>query len=151
MCLIVDANLAGIVFGSPPHPDFIPVLDWLQKGDGCLIVGGHLGTELERLEKARRFLVSLLRAGRAKRIPARQVADEEAVVLQAGHCRSNDRHVVALARVSGARTLCTHDKDLQKDFKNRQLIAEPRGSVYTRKGHARLLRHTPACRWRSGK
>jgi hypothetical protein len=42
MCLIVDANLAGVVFSSPPSPNFVPVIDWLQK-DGCLILGGKLG------------------------------------------------------------------------------------------------------------
>jgi hypothetical protein len=150
MCLIVDANLAGIVFSSPPHPDFVPVVDWLAE-DGCLILGGHLGTELDRLEKARRFLVALLRAGRAKRIPDAQVSQEEAAVRGTGHCLSNDAHVVALARVSGARTLCTHDKTLQKDFRNPRLVANPRGSIYQRQEHAKLLRHTRSCRWRSGR
>jgi hypothetical protein len=148
MCLIVDANLAGIVFSSPPHPDFVPVIDWLLEKDGCLIVGGHLGTELDRLERARRFLITLLRAGRAKQIPADQVAQEEAAVQKTGHCQSNDGHVIALARVSGARTLCTHDRELQKDFKNHQLIAKPRGSVYQQTSHKKLLRHTRSCRWR---
>jgi hypothetical protein len=147
MCLIVDANLAGIVFSSPPHPDFVPVLDWLEK-NGCLIVGGHLGTELAKLERAKRFILALLRAGRAKLIPAEQVAREEAAVLATGNCQSNDSHVIALARVSGARTLCTHDKALQKDFRNHQLVAKPRGSIYQRKSHEKLLRHTPSCRWR---
>jgi len=148
MCLIVDANLAGIVFSSPPHPDFVPVIDWLLEKDGCLIVGGHLGTELARLEKAKRFLLALLRAGRAKQIPAQQVSREEAAVRETGYCQSNDGHVIALARVSGARTLCTHDKTLQKDFRNHQLIAKPRGSIYQRKSHEKLLRHTTSCRWR---
>jgi hypothetical protein len=150
MCLIVDANLAGLVFRSPPDPDFVPVLDWLLERDGCLIVGGHLGTELALVEKAQRFLIALLRAGRAKRIPDAAVSQEEATVLETGHCESNDAHVIALARVSGARTLCTHDKTLQRDFRNPRLIAKPRGSVYQRRAHARLLRHTPSCRWRSG-
>ena len=148
MCLSVDASLAGIVFSSPPHPDFVPVLDWLEKKDGCLIVGGRLGTELARLERARRFLIALLRAGRAKQIPAEQVTREESTVLETGLCRSNDSHVIALARVSGARTLCTHDKELQKDFRNHQLIAKPRGSIYQRNSQEKLLRHTPSCRWR---
>lgn len=148
MCLIVDANLAGIVFSSPPHPDFVPVLDWLEKRDGCLIVGGRLGAELVHGEKARRFLLALLRAGRAKRVPDEQVAAEEAAVLGTGHCHSNDGHVIALARISGARTLCTHDKTLQKDFRNPRLISKPRGSIYQRKAHTRLLRHTVSCRWR---
>ena len=148
MCLIVDANLAGVVFSSPPSPDFAPIVGWLQK-DGCLILGGHLSAELDRLEKARRFIRALLQAGRAKRLPDAQVAQEEFSVRETGHCVSNDSHVVALARVSGARTLCTHDKALQKDFRNPDLVSKPRGSIYQRKTHAKLLRHTRSCRWRS--
>jgi len=149
MCLIIDANLAGVVFSSPPSQDFAPVIDWLLKKDGCLILGGHLGIELGRLEKAQYFIQGLLRAGRAKLIPDAQISPEETAVRASGHCVSNDSHVVALARASGARTLCTHDKDLQKDFTNHRLISKPRGSIYQRKEHARLLRHTRSCRWRS--
>jgi hypothetical protein len=144
MCLIVDANLAGLVFGNPPHPDFVPVLDWLQQRGGCLVVGGHLGAELGRLEKARRFVVQLQRAGIVRQVPAAEVAREEGEVAGSGLCASNDSHVVALARVSGARTLCTHDKALQRDFRNHRLITAPRGSIYQRPAHTKLLRHTPS-------
>jgi predicted nucleic acid-binding protein len=143
MCLIVDANLAGLIFGSPPHPDFVPVLDWLQQREGRLVVGGHLAAELGRLEKARRFVIQLQRAGIVRQVPAEEVAREETVVAETGLCESNDSHVVALARLSGARTLCTHDKALQRDFRNPQLVAKPRGSVYQRPDHTGLLRHTP--------
>jgi predicted nucleic acid-binding protein len=144
MCVIVDANLAGLVFASPPHPDFVPVLDWLQQRDGCLVVGGHLADELSRIEKARRFVVQLQRAGIARQVPAADVAREEAEVTATGLCESNDSHVVALARVSGARTLCTHDQALQRDFRNPQLVAKPRGAIYQRPAHGKLLRHTPS-------
>jgi hypothetical protein len=149
MCLIVDANLAGLVFASPAEADFVPILDWLLEKDGRLVFGGHLGTELDRVERARRFLRALLQAGRAIRIPDEAVQEEEAVVRNTGHCQSNDSHVVALARVSGARTLCTHDRDLQQDFSNPKLVSNPRGKIYQRREHHRLLRHTPGCRWRT--
>ena len=148
MCLIVDANLAATVFASPPHPDFEPVLDWLDKQDGRIVFGGRLATELERLEKPRRYLRTLLQAGRAWRLSDESVDEEEAVVADTGLCRSNDSHVIALARVSGARTLCTNDRDLQTDFKNPQLVSNPRGSIYkyNRPSHVKLLRHTSSCR-----
>jgi len=149
MCLIVDANLAGRVFGSPPEPDFVPILDWLEKKDGRLVFGGHLGTELDRVDRARRFLRALLQAGRAIRIPDEAVQKEEAVVGSTGHCQSNDGHVVALARVSGARTLCTLDRALQQDFGNPKLVSNPRGKIYQRLEHRRLLCHTAGCQWRS--
>jgi predicted nucleic acid-binding protein len=147
VCLIVDANLASTVFASPPHPDFTPVLDWLDKQDGRIVFGGRLAIELERLEKARRYLRTLLQAGRAWRLSDEFIDEEEVVVADSGLCRSNDSHVIALARVSGARTLCTHDGDLQTDFKNPQLVSNPRGSIYkyNRPSHIKLLRHTSSC------
>ena len=142
MCLIVDANLASRVFGHPPEEDFLPVLDWLGR-DGCLVVGGHLATELGRLENVRRFVLALLRAGRARQLPDREVEQEEAGLREL--CQPNDGHVVALARVSGARTLCTHDRALQGDFRNPHLISRPRGFIYQRREHAHLLKHSGSC------
>lgn len=150
MCLIVDANLASLVFGD--DPDFAPVRDWLdQQRGGCLVLGGHLAAELDRIAKARRYVLQLLRAGIARQVPAEEVAREEAKVAATGFCESNDSHVVALARVSGARTLCTHDRALQRDFRYQHLISKPRGSVYQRPTHARLLRHTSSCGRGTGK
>lgn len=147
MCLIVDANLAAEVFSSPPAEDFVPLLDWLMRPDrdGCLILGGRLSAELLRVEAVRRRLVQLKRAGRAREIPPDALELEESAVRAAGACCSNDHHVVALARLSGARVLCTRDKNLHRDFKNPRLVAEPRGAIYQEKRHARLLRHSRSC------
>ena len=48
-----------------------------------------------------------------------------------GVCKSNDLHVLALALVSGARLLYTNDTALIDDFGNREVIARPRGKIYT--------------------
>ena len=68
-------------------------------------------------------------------------------------CRSDDEHVVALALVSGARLLYTNDAALIDDFKNREVVAAPRGKVYTTvkddrvtKTHRRLLADRTLCR-----
>lgn len=149
MCLIVDANRASLVFGD--YPDFGPVRDWLQQSDGILIVGGHLAAELSRVEKARRFVLQLLRAGIARQVPADEVALEEAVVRETGLGKSNDPHVVALARISGARTLCSEDRDLWHDFQNQHLVSKPRGKIYRTSRHAHLLRHTASCGMQGGR
>src|SRR5690349_12950672 len=107
MCVIIDANRASLVFREPPEPDFAPILDWLLQEGGELVFGGHLAAELDRMGNAKRFLRALVVAGRARQLPGAEVEAEEATVAATGHCRSNDHHVVALARVSGARTLCT--------------------------------------------
>ena len=48
MCLIVDANLAALIFSVPPRDDFQPVIEWLTNKDGKLVVGGHLAVELNK-------------------------------------------------------------------------------------------------------
>jgi hypothetical protein len=145
MCVIVDANLASLVFSEPAGEDFSPIIDWLVDGGGELVVGGHLAAELDRLAVPRRFVRDLRRAGRARLIPEMEVSQEEAQLETTGLCISNDCHVLALIRVSGARTVCTLDRALQTDIRNPQLVSKPRGSVYQRRTHAHLLRHTRSC------
>ena len=149
MCLILDANLASRAFGVPTHEDFLAIIDWLtsDKKDGKLVVGGQLATELNKVTAARRFVRALQQAGRARLIPE-QEANTEAAKIQ-GSCLSNDAHVIALARVSGARILCARDKRLHQDFGNPILISNPKGHVYQTQQHVLLLSkfgHTVACR-----
>jgi hypothetical protein len=70
---------------------------------------------------------------------------EEEEWLRTQELRSNDPHVIALARASGARTLCSRDRELHKDFKNPALVNDPRGSVYQSPSHRHLLGHTSGC------
>jgi len=147
MCVIVDTNLAFRIFTSAPTDDFRPVFDWLHAPDkdGCLVFGGKLFNELSNRAASSRYLRALFQAGRAYQIPDGQVQDEEQEVACSGLCVSDDPHVVALARVSGARTLCSHGQALHQDFRNSQLIAKPRGRVYQNATHTHLLRHDPSC------
>lgn len=147
MCLIVDANLAVKVFApadAATAAEFAPILRWLE-GKGCLVYGGHLATELGRIEKVQRYLLALYRAGRARLVPHGEVDREEAEIAALGGLRSDDAHVVALARASGARTLCSHDKLLHQDFKDVRFISNPRGAVYQQASHQHLLEHTSSC------
>jgi hypothetical protein len=147
MCVIIDVNLAFCIFASAPEADFRPVFEWLHAPDknGCLVFGGKLSKELSNRIASRRYLRALLQAGRAYQIPDATVQSEEQQVTASGHCRSDDPHVVALARVSGARTLCSHDRALHQDFRNSDLISKPRGRVYQNETHAHLLQHDRSC------
>lgn len=147
MCIIVDANLAAIVFNSPPPNDFYPLIDWLTRGEGKLVIGGKLSSEIDRVTVAKRFIRALLQAGKARVIPS-TIIDIEIRVI-ANLCESNDQHIIALARAGGARILCSHDTMLHRDFTNLALISIPRGHVYQNANHSHLLRlygHTEACR-----
>lgn len=56
-----------------------------------------------------------------------------------GTIKSNDGHIIALAKVSGVNVLVSLDEDLHKDFKNKKLIKG--GKVYQKANHKCLLRN----------
>ena len=97
-------------------------------------MGGKLRQEMSDDGRNRNFMrvhVQLRLDGRVKDIQDEQVDAETASLEARQICRSNDAHVLALARVSGARLLYTNDQDLQDDFNDRQIVNYPRGRVYT--------------------
>jgi len=145
LCVIVDASVAALVFAESPDPDFLPVFEWLHNGKGHLVFGGRLADELLRMNAPWGYVLQLWRRGRASRVDDQEAVAEEKLVRGTGLCESDDPHVIALARLSGARTLCSRDKKLHEDFKKKQLIDKPRGVVYQAAGHRNLLRHTSSC------
>jgi len=145
VCIIIDTNVLHEVFSQPPTADGLPVRAWLEERDGRLVFGGVLARELVKDRGAARFVKELERSGRAKRVNEFRLQAEEQVVRQDPHARSDDPHIVALARVSGARVLFSRDRKLHEDFGNRALVSTPRGRVYTSNRHARLLRHDSSC------
>lgn len=148
MCLILDANRFGDALSSPPKPDYRPIIDWLTEHgrDGVVVFGGtKFLQEIARNDRARRWFVTLERSGRAKSFDRTAIDAEERQVRRRGLCVSDDEHLIALARVSGARVFCTEDAALFKDVRNRALLSAPRGRVYRTKGHVALLCHHARC------
>ena len=141
MCAIVDANVGHEVFGPSQSPAGEFFLRWLNRGERPLVIGGRLLTELGRNAGFVRWLRAAQRAGRARRIPDDLVDAETGTVRSEGRHRSNDEHVLALARVSGARLLFTNDDDLQDDFRDRRIVSGTRGRVYTT-GQSKDVSHT---------
>jgi len=78
-------------------------------------------------------------AGKASKFSDSCIA-REAVTLQAVPLKSDDLHVLALARCSGARLLCTRDDALSQDFTDRRIIKPP-GKVYKNASHKHLLKY----------
>ncbi|MEX6506693.1 hypothetical protein [Jiella sp. M17.18] len=91
-----------------------------------MTVGGKLLRELPKTG-LRDLLAEWARGGRLERLDTDLVDREEAAV-ESLPLRSDDPHVLALARVSNSRLLYTQDGNLIVDFKNRQII-DPRGKV----------------------
>ncbi len=151
MCAIVDTNVAGEVFGNNPSEAGRFFFNWLNS-KGVLVIGGGLLQELGGYGRFSEWLLQASLAGRARLI-ADAVVDAEAEALRGqGICRSNDEHILGLARVSGARLVFTNDQDLQQDFRDRSIIGGSRGRVYTTRQsrgisetHRSLLVRTNLC------
>lgn len=141
MCIIIDANVLGKFLADPPGEDAAPVHDWLKRRKGKLVysTGGKFAPEV--VGKARQRLLDYVRAGLAVEEVRRERLLEEEQGL-AEEIRSDDPHVLALARVSGARLLYTGDGDLIADFKAKRFIDRPRGKVYSGAANRSLLSRT---------
>lgn len=138
MCLILDVNIVHRVFPQPSQ-DFIPIFDSLSKKRARIAYGGHLKTEYRALHKFWRILVELDRGGSARPVDDNRVQQETDRLRREDGCCSDDHHIIALALVSGVRLLCSEDRELHADFKNRSLLNPP-GSIYQDASHAHLVR-----------
>ena len=128
----MDANVVTEVFGADQPPAGKGFFDWINTGPGRLVVGGKLRGELQQSSKG--FREWAARATQYGRIRIKDDGDVNARTeeLQAeAALRSDDPHVIALAQVSGSRLLYSNDRALQQDFRDRALIDNPRGSVYS--------------------
>ena len=136
MCAIVDANVANALFSTEAGVKFA---EWINSGRGRLVASGRLLEELNSTT-ARDWIREALIAGRIMDVSEADVRTRTKELESTHVCTSNDPHVVALAQVSGARLLYSHDKDLQSDFKNKRLIDRPRGKVYSTLANNNFLR-----------
>jgi len=154
MCAIIDANVANEVFGPAPTEAGAEFLKWLQGRKGRLITGGKNHRELKQCSKGyRKWEKEALLSGLVAIKRDRAVALQENKLKQTSSPQSNDSHILALAQLSGARLLFTNDHNLHKDFKNKQVIDQPRGKIYSthegsdlRVDHRRLLESKNLCR-----
>lgn len=136
MCAIVDANVRDQVFGGAQTDAGKYFLDWLLRpGGGTLALGGELRNELSDNGRNLGFMNAyrqLRLDGRVKEeVPDGEVDTETSALKRQRVCRSNDAHVLALARLSGARLLFSNDRALQEDFKDSRIVNSPRGKVFT--------------------
>lgn len=141
MAMIVDANCAGNVLCENPTAAFAPVLKAILEKRARLVIGGlKLREEYMRIGPVWRFLIALDKAGLAIAFPDEMVNAVEDDLKINKNLKSDDPHILALALVSGARLLCSHDKDLHKDFTSIQILPKPRGKVYQDEKHSKLLK-----------
>ena len=134
MGAIVDANVADEVFGSNRSEAGKQFFDWIDAGKGVLMVGGGILQEFDKTSFRKRRIKEWMRqavlAGNVREFKDPKINKLKTKLLGEKKCRSDDPHILALAQVSGARLLYSNDKKLQQDFKNKELIDQPRGKIY---------------------
>ena len=146
MCVIIDANVWPAFCADPTAATLSEVDRWLTSGKGRVVYGGtKYGEELAQVAAAVQLLFSYAQAGMAKKYPDGPIDTDAARLKQDPQTESNDHHILALARVSGARILCTGDKALMSDFTNRSLVPTPRGRVFPGDGWNFKLDHRGPC------
>jgi hypothetical protein len=134
MCIIIDANAIGDINGPSEHG--VPVLRWLLTGGGGLVIGGKQKRELSRSDKLRSTMVALSQAGKLHSLDDEKV---HALSEELKHsCHSDDPHVIAVAAISGCRLIFSHDRNLHKDAKNKDILS-PSAAIYQSKDHQHLL------------
>ena len=139
MCLIVDIDIAReVLFPSGAH-DFEPIRKGLENGRVRIVGGGQLSKEYAKDGSVLRLFNELLRSGRARLVDHDEVYRITKEVKNQGKCRSNDAHIIALAKVGGVRLMCSNDGDLRRDFVDADILG-PRGNLFSRKSHQHLLR-----------
>ena len=155
MCAIVDNNVRHEVFwdreAQTPAGKYF--LDWVEGTRGNLVIGGELRHELNGYARFQLWLRTATRRNIVRSVPDEQVESETRKLREQRICKSDDEHVLALARVSGARLLFSNDRDLQRDFKDSSIISGPvKGHIYTTvrcskisSTHRNLLRRNDLC------
>jgi len=141
VCIIIDNDVAARVL-ILDDPEFEPIRKRLEKSRIRIAYGGKLRDELYGNLGVRRQLSRLDSAGRARLVPDQSI-EEQFALLDLTLCKSNDAHIIALARAAKARVLISGgDRKLHRDFKNPKLLSNPAGRVYQKREHWRLL-NTP--------
>lgn len=152
MCAIIDSNVRDELVKKAPSAAGSHFRKWLSDRKGKLVVGGKLLEELQESRAVKQWISSRIQAGIVDRVEDRKVdilADEIK-----DQCRSDDPHIIALARVSGARLLYTADRDLMDDFQDKKLLGgQARGRIYNAnvekdtlsKTHRSLLNRVDLC------
>lgn len=142
MCAIVDADCTGEIVAASLSPAAQAFRESIMNGSCRLVVGGsrlrqEYGQSSTKRGQAKQTTVSkwmseFHRAGKLVFHNDGEVDDYAKEIQCSGMCMSEDYHIIALARVTGARLLYSRDQNLHRDFKNQMLLNNPPGKVYPR-------------------
>ena len=110
-------------------------LDWINP-KRHLVFGGKLKEELLNQNAFRKWMPEAVLGGRLKECNDDKI-NKAIKNLKKEKIESNDLHIIALAKASGARLLYSNDSGLQEDFKNKKFI---NGKIYPSSKEERTLK-----------
>lgn len=143
MCIVIDTNAIASVFNrdSCHHTEYIPVLEWILKGNGKVVFGGTK-YKSEIPPKYFSILNELKRAAKAVEVNTQQV-DENQQIVEAiiSHRDFDDAHLVAIIIVSRCKLICSEDARADIFIKDRRLYPKrfPKPKIYRNLKHVKLL------------
>lgn len=138
MCLILDSNkFSDFANGKP---DMLPVKKWIESGGRIAYAPTpKLKKEFTGEHTPQAFLQlfrDYRRAEKVKIVNEKEVSEEEKK-LKKLPLKSNDSHIIALARIAKVKLLVSSDTDLHKDFTDNNIVG---GKVYQTASHKHLLK-----------
>ena len=131
MCAIVDASGAEDVFGKDRPEIGIAFFNWIEE-HGHIVTGGKLTREIR--SSCPNFILWAQEAERTRKlikISKSNINVEMNKITKNRYLRSNDTHVLAIARAGEARLLYSNDKPLLEDFVDSRFIRRPQGDTMT--------------------
>lgn len=145
MCVIIDTNTLSCVFNPKDerHEDFLPVLNWIVKGKGKLIMGGS--KYMKELSRARKFLPIINKLKKSSKV---YIADKDKVDTKENEIKAripdpdfDDPHLPAIAIVGKCKVICTCDTRSYRFVTNRALYSQKSDipKYYSKKKNAVLL------------
>ena len=137
MCAIVDANAISEIFhlGSSGGKDARSeagkqFFEWLKTKPERLIIGGSKLKEELKIERLLIWMKGVDQEGKFLKYDDDEVDQKARELLDQNACKSDDEHIIALAQISKARLLYSHDEPLHEDFRDAKLINRPRGKIF---------------------
>ncbi len=131
MCAILDTNVVSEVFGNRKSRAGCAFRQWLDSGSSTLMLGGKLADELNRNTHFQKWKRAAIQYGKLQLLDRMEIETQTAMLHQSGACVSDDEHIIALAQISNARLLFSNEPNLHKDFRNKSLINDPGGKIYS--------------------
>ena len=127
MCVrtILDASAFGHLCSGTKNSAGYQLRKWIDRRDGGVIVYstyGKYGEELGKRGKVRELIRSLIDDGKAIDIDSTDVEAALNLIPDNPLRKSDDPHILALARAGMATVLFSCDDDLCKDFSNVRVI-----------------------------